>query len=263
MTPDLFGQILEKIKREMPEKRVVNLYIFGDPMLSPYLFDIIDLIHENNMFAAVSTNLSMEIDFKMLMEHSPDCLKVSLSGFTQEIYSTTHNGGNIWLVKSNLYKMRYMMDRYRNTMRVIVGYHLYKNNGGEEERQMALLCKELSFLFQVKTGIYWNIRKKIGIDQYNDSDLQFIDKYCIVNESLQGVTDRESENHGPLTCGYLEETNKSLFIDHDGKVMLCCNFRSDDAIFDYTYLDTPISVIQEDRCKHFLCKACIKNGLNY
>ena len=261
MLPETYEMILDKIKTEMPQKRVVYLYIFGDPLLSPYLFDIIDITHKKDMFAVVSTNFSLNPNFDKLMEHAPDCIKVSISGFSQKVYETTHNGGNVELVKRNLYLLSEMMLKKNGTTTVLLGYHRYKNNTGDEEIRMRDLCNELGFVFQVKKGVYWNNLKRLGLEPFSQDDISFINTYCIDGDVY--LDTKSIYNNEQLYCGYLDGRDKSLFIDWDGSVMLCCNFRSDSSIFPYSYLDVPMDIIQTDRSSHFLCRECMKHGINF
>ena len=258
MNKELFEKIIDKIIMELPSKKLIHLYNFGDPMLSPHIYDIIDVIHERNMFAVVSTNLSTEVDFNELAKHCPDLIKVSLSGFTQQVYQTTHNGGNIILVKSNLYKLRYMLNKCHSKSKVIIGYHAYKNNGGEEERRMAELSAELGFFFQVKKGVYFNNRKLLGLDNFEEKDISFINNYCIDGEKYFEIA---TNKQGRDSCSFLDDKERSLFIDWDGSVTLCCSFHTNESVFPYSYLEVPIEKIQKDRCSHQLCKECMEHGI--
>ena len=61
----------------------------------------------------------------------PDIIKISLSGFYKEAYDKTHTGGDINLVKSNLYKLKYLIDRYKKDILVDINYHKYIDNSGK------------------------------------------------------------------------------------------------------------------------------------
>ena len=66
-----------------------------------------------------------------IIKSEPDYLKVSLSGFYPEAYNNTHQGGDINLVKKNLYLMKELLDKYKTKTLVDINYHLYKDNSGE------------------------------------------------------------------------------------------------------------------------------------
>ena len=53
------------------------------------------------------------------------------------------------------------------------------------------------------------------------------------------------------------------FIDWNGDVELCCSIRKDDAILPFSYLDTPLSVIQKERYNHYICKECVAHNLEW
>ena len=97
-------KVLAKIKSENPNCSHVSLYNWGGPLIHPQLDEIIKLFIVG--IAVGPTNLSHE-DFKRIervLRAEPDYLKISLSGFYQNTYQHTHQGGDIELVKANLYK---------------------------------------------------------------------------------------------------------------------------------------------------------------
>ena len=73
----------------------------------------------------------------------PDYLKISLSGYYPEAYNNTHQGGDITLVKSNLYRLKYMLDKHNSNTLVDINYHLYKDNNGKNLKKMTELAEEL------------------------------------------------------------------------------------------------------------------------
>ncbi len=82
--------------------------------------------------------------------------------------------------------------------------------------------------------------------------------YCIDAKTIIEPIEEE----GRFACSYLDENNKSLFVDWDGKVILCCYFRADESFFSYSFLDVSMENIQRDRQSHALCKKCMEYGLN-
>lgn len=257
MTPECYEKIIKKIKKELPENRCIFLYIFGDPCLSPYLTEIIDITHKYGLFAIISTNLSMSLDIQKLIKHQPDCIKVSVSGYTQDIYGSTHNNGDVRLVKSNLYQLRYYMDILKKETNIVVGYHLYNNNQGESSK-MEELCKELGFLFQPVKAAWNNNHKKMGLDKFEPEDIKFITSYY---ENYKEILLPLSTDYGKdKYCGLLEE---GLFIDWDGRVLLCCTMRREDAKLPFYYLDVSLEQIKEERKKHYICNECIAHNLEW
>ena len=147
MDLDTFKAVVAKIKREAPLLTHVGLYNCGEPFLHPNLPEIINHLHENGAAVAVSSNLSMRFGDRIdeVIRASPDYLKISLSGYYPKAYDTTHGGGDINLVKSNMYRLRYLIDRYKAKTYVDVNYHLYRDNNGVNLKKMQELCRELDF----------------------------------------------------------------------------------------------------------------------
>ena len=259
MTPETFETIIRKLKKEMPSIKCINLYIFGDPMLSPYLPQILEICRKYNLFSIVSTNLSMQIDLeKILKSTPPSCIKISISGYSQEIYQTTHNNGNINLVKSNMYKIKYLIEKYKVPTCVVVGYHIYTNNADDEYRKMQNLCEELGFLFQPTEAIFCNHFKRMGLEPFSEEDVEFISKYYKDSETILNCLPRTKGKQ--LKCGLLDN---GLFIDFDGRVLVCCGYRRDDAVLPFNYIDTPLKLIQQERRKSYICRECVAHNLEW
>ena len=87
----------------------------------------------------------MDKNLKALVKAEPDSFRISLSGFYQKNYKETHRGGDIRQVKSNMYRLRHLMDQYSSKTTVQVLYHVYKHNAGDDLLMMVKLCEELNF----------------------------------------------------------------------------------------------------------------------
>ena len=215
--------------------------------MSPYLPEIINIIKSEGLLSIISTNLSNEKNIDEIIKAEPDHIKVSLSGYTQEIYKTTHNGGDIRLVKSNLYRIRYLLDKYKlNT-----NLWIFKN--------LVMLCNELGYIFQPKEALYCNMFKKIGIEKFNESDIEFIKKYYDDYDKILNppIINNDISN---IHCNMLEN---SIFIDYDGKIILCCSTLRNNEILDINYLDVSIEKIQAERKKSLICKKCKEYGFQF
>ena len=256
MKSELYEKIIKKVKRELPEVKCVFLYIFGEPLLNRNLPDIIKITHEQGLYAILSTNLSMEVELEKIIQANPDCIKISLSGYSQSIYSTTHNGGNIDLVKANMLKMKDYIKKNHASTSVIVGYHLYNNNL-QEETQMKQLCSECDFLFQSSKAEYCNVFKKWGLAEFSTEDKKFIEQYY--SNSKEILNKLPIKNKNASGCGYLDE---GLFIDYNGDVILCCSVMHKDAVFG-NYLSKDLDEINKSRKCSWICKACMEHGTNW
>ncbi|MCH5248864.1 MAG: radical SAM protein [Lachnospiraceae bacterium] len=256
MSPLLYEKIIAKIKREIPDNKSIYLYNTGDPLLNKECSQIIEITHKYGMYAIISTNLSMEVDLDSLIKANPDCIKVSLSGFNQEIYSTTHNGGNVELVKKNLLKIKELIAKYNATTNIIIGYHLYVNNSGSEQINMVEFCRKCGFIFQSTTALYANPFKRWKLTDFSKDDIEFINTYY---EYPNKILDEKVPDAPIYECGYLDN---GLFIDYDGKMLLCCVPMHKDAIYT-DYLSSNMDEINQKRRSNWICHECMRHGANF
>ena len=114
MTLETFKSVFDKIMEDSPSTSHISLYSWGEPLLHPYLSEIIDYVHERNVAVALSSNLSIKFRSRLdkIIQSNPDYLKVSLSGFYPDAYNSTHQGGDIELVKANLILIRKLIEKY-------------------------------------------------------------------------------------------------------------------------------------------------------
>lgn len=253
MKKELFESVITKLKSELDDFKYVYLYIFGEPLLNPELPDIVRIIHKHNLLAIISTNLSLKANIEELMEAEPDCIKVSVSGFSQDVYSTTHNGGNVELVKSNLEKIsRYNRDCEKN-IPVVVGYHGYNNNQGVEREQMKEFCQMQDIFFQYTNAWYSQRVKQWKMLEYTEEDISFVRKlYDNPEEILYPPVVNSTRD-----CYYIEN---GVFIDYKGDITLCCIGLNDNASYG-NYLCTTLEEANKRREKSELCALCRKYGM--
>ena len=253
MSVEMFQKVIRKAKKDWQGCECVSLFNFGEPLLNPNIDKMIQIIREEKYSSVISTNLSVDIDLKKIVKVNPDIIKVSLSGYSQKIYETTHTGGDIRLVLSNMYKLKYYIDKYKSETKVLVGYHLYNNNR-EEGKKIKSICEELNFVYQPCEAIYNNIFKITGKEEFTLQDKEFISKYY-PNPDIY----LNNQDYGDATkeCARITDF---LFVDWDGKIILCCQTLHDKCLMGINYLDVSIEEIQEARKNHPVCVWCKENG---
>lgn len=259
MSLDDFTKITEKLINEVGLVSHICLYSWGEPLLHPRLDLFIKHAHDTGIAIAVSTNLSIESSdqIEKLIQASPDYLKISLSGFYPEIYNTTHTGGNIDLVKSNLYKIKYFIDKHQSSIFVDVNYHMYKNNIGADLTKMKELCDDLGF---VLSPCYANITPVERLIDYCEGNLdaktkKFL-KLLLVGID-KGLEIARPYNH--LPCRFL--TNQ-ININWDRSVPLCCVcFDRQSSTISDDYLKDSLEVISRRKGNHSLCQKCKKYAI--
>lgn len=82
---DRFRRVLDDIT---PYARFVGLYNWGDPLLHPRLYDMIEYVKARNIFTKISTNLHAfrAEDAERLVRTGLDDLAISLHGLSEESY---------------------------------------------------------------------------------------------------------------------------------------------------------------------------------
>lgn len=252
MSLDDFIKITEKMINEVGLVSHICLYSWGEPFLHPKLDSFIEHVHSMGIATAVSTNLSIESSnqIEKIVRTSPDYLKISLSGFYPEIYNTTYTGGNIDLVKSNLYKLKYFIEKHKSSIFVDVNYHLYKNNIGIDLHRMKELCDDVGF---VLSPCYANVTPVERLIDYCEGNLDVktqeflklllvgIDKGLEITKAYRG-----------LPCRFL--TNQ-VNINWDRSVPLCCVcFDRQNSIISDDYLKDSLKDISIKKENHPLCR---------
>lgn len=258
MTLDDFKRIIDKVLKENELVTHISLYSWGEPFLHPELNRIIKHAHSMGIATAVSTNLSIASSrqIEKIVKSSPDYLKVSLSGYYPAVYNTTHSGGDINLVKSNLYKLRYFIDKFASSIFVEVNYHLYKNNTGIDLAKMQELCHELEYTI---SSCYANITPIERLIDYCEGNLDDNTKNFL--ELLLVSIDKGLEITKPyrnLPCRFL--TNQ-ININWDRSVPLCCVcYDSRSSTISNNYLIDSLEEILLNKKNHIQCQKCLEYG---
>lgn len=259
MPLDDFIKVTEKMINEVDLVSHISLYSWGEPFLHPELNLIIDHAHSLGVATAVSTNLSIASSdqIEKIVKSSPDYLKISLSGYYPETYNTTHTGGDITLVKANLYKLKYFIEKYESFIFVEVNYHLYKNNIGIDLTRMKELCDDLGFVLSL---CYANVTPVERLIDYCEGNIDPKTKKFL--ELLLVGIDKGLEIAKPynnLPCRFL--TNQ-ININWDRSVPLCCVcFDSKNSTISNDYLKDSLKDISIRKENHPLCKKCIKYAI--
>jgi len=254
-----FEDVVGKMMMESSLINHVSLYSWGEPFLHPQLPQFIDYLHSHEIAVAVSSNLSIRSDeqLKKVVRASPDYLKISLSGFFPETYQRTHVGGDINLVKSNLYKLRYFIDRFRTSIFVEVNYHLYKHNCDQDLERMRELCSDLGFAIAPVPALVMPVERVIDYCEGNpDAETTMLSDLLLVgiDEGLEATKHFRGD-----PCRFL--TNQ-VNVNWDKSVPLCCIcFSDDETIIAPDYTSTPLEEIEKRKNKHPLCKKCMKYGV--
>tara|TARA_B100001123_G_C15288736_1_gene1016636 strand:- start:769 stop:2079 length:1311 start_codon:yes stop_codon:yes gene_type:complete len=261
MKLDDFKKVIKKMKEQVDVITHVSLYSWGEPLLHKELHLIVEHLHEQGIAAAVSSHLSIPSDdqIRKLVKSSPEYLKVSTSGFYPDAYNSTHTGGDVNLVKANMYKIKYYMDAYKSKIYVDVNYHLYKNNIGKDLEMMKNLCDELGFGLSTTYPVVFPIERCIDyLEGRPSKEVKELSKLLLVNID-EGLEITKSQRDQP--CRYL--TNQ-VNINWDRSVPLCCvtfDRQKNSSIISNDFLKDSVKNLEKKKENHSLCTKCIGHGI--
>lgn len=283
MDMKLYQDILDKAHKETPSGGVVCCYANSEPLLHPHIDEVVAHARMRGFRLELSTNLNLVKNLDAALSQRPDLFTVSVSGFTQEVYSRHHRGGNIEVVKENLKTLAKLRDSKYPDVHMGVSYHMYKDNGGEELEQMRKFSEGLGFqwllswarsivleptvqalrhLEKERTGSIppYEIRAD-GMDLNKilpPADPEFIKNM----ELLQFPPSRAAELYARFPIAPVCLIGDVFtYIRHDGRVMLCPWV--DDMRFCLgNYLDLTQEQLSEMRRGQPFCKECLRYRLN-
>lgn len=256
----LFQRILQKIGRETPvAEPQVWLYNWGEPLLHPELPAFVEAVRQAGFSSHLSSNLNVENGLKALIKANPDTLKISWSGFSQASYGVTHERGDVQLLKSNLYRLRSYLDRYRVGTRVWVGHHLYRNNLAEQQ-QVIDLCAELGFAYHPVQAFFQPLeRVRDLLDGRVDETRHPVLQQLLV-DPRDYVPNIRQRRDGQYDC---ELRFNQTVINHDGKVALCCGVYEPRNMLGVDFIDTPAECLEAMKYRHPFCTECRARGMDY
>ena len=255
LKPELCSRILDKLMLDYPDNMGVFYYIFGEPFLNPDLDKLIALARQRGLSVCVSSNFSFQKDIQRILRAEPDILKVSVSGYRQEVYQRHHNGGRAAHVYRNLETLHQYLSSNASDTSVVVGYHIYKDNPGADMARVGDICREYGFLFAPVRAIYNNPLKRMGLSPLTEQDLRFL-RECYDDPEQQMACEITHKN-ARFACRNLRD---KLFLDYDGTVMLCELLHRDTVYRNY--LDVSREEIHDWRSSHEMCRICMAHGMH-
>jgi MoaA/NifB/PqqE/SkfB family radical SAM enzyme len=261
MELDVFKKVFDKIVSDTPEVSHLSLYSWGEPLLHPYISAIVEYVHARGVAVALSSNLSIRFESRLdsLIQQQPDYLKVSVSGYYPEVYGSTHQGGDINLVKSNLYRLRHLIDKYKAKTLVDINYHLYRNNIGPDLDQFRRLAEELGFIISETYALVMPLERVLNhLDGKVDLQVKLLESNLLVTID-EGITAASAHRLPEGVCPFREN---QVNINADLTVPVCCTvFNRDETIVSNNFLkSTPDGLLKEKSLVE-VCNRCSQRGL--
>jgi len=260
MQIEVFDEIISKIERETPSPNPqIWLYNWGEPLLHPKLPKMIKRIQQAGYRSYLSSNLNVEKGLKELIKANPTELKVSLSGFKPNTYDITHAGGDINLVKSNLYRLRKYLDHYQSQTRIWIGHHIYKTNQ-DEVAEVKKICQELSFEHHPIQAFYQPLEKLIKLAKGD----QEVRHQPIMSQFLVPIEQQVEFSKKHRSQGFdCELRFNQTVINSDASVALCCSQYDAKNALGIDFINYSHEEIEDRKYRHQLCKECRHLGLDY
>lgn len=253
-----FERVIDKIRAESPVA-VPEIWLFnwGEPFLHPELAAMIELLNRHGLPSFLSTNLNIRRGLSAVIAADPGVIKVSMSGFSEATYSTTHARGRLDLLKANLVRLRELIDEHGAGTTVWVGQHVYRNNR-EEVAPVAELCRELGFEHRPIAAFYQPLEKLLALAEGESLDEPVLD--LLLEHPRDYLPRIAAGRDRRYDC---ELRANQTVINHDGRVALCCSVYEPENMLGLDFLDTPREAIEAAKYRHPTCARCQKAGLAY
>jgi MoaA/NifB/PqqE/SkfB family radical SAM enzyme len=253
MSAATYKNVLDKLIKEIPLLGSIQLYTWGEPLLNPELPEIVTITREAKVLSAISSNLNYAKNLEGVVTARPDWFKVSCSGWGGN-YERTHTGGKWNVFLSNLQKLANFRDKLHPEMQIILNYHLYKHNTGEDYRRIESLCKDLSLIFVPNHAYLYPL----------DSVMDFVDGKELSPEAKktipmllmtleEGIS--KARERASLPC----PEERCFPINWDCRVRECGVFFR--PFVAENFLDTPLTEIIK-RKESGLCVECRKRAIH-
>jgi hypothetical protein len=255
---DLFRKIIEKADREYNVFQV-SLFNWGEPSLHPELPELVSIVRSHGLNCSISSNLNMVRRLDDLFRAEPTLFRISLSGFTQNIYGQSHVRGNIERVKEN---MRLVAESRRRvgtkTTDVQVYFHKYRHNLGELA-QMKEYATSLGFSWLENWAYYMPIEKTLALaeGQLPEGERAYVeDTFALpIGEALAAALPYRDHK-----CRLYEQ---QIVLDLQGQIILCCG------VYDYkssgglgSFLEMTPKELMKAKENHPTCEKCTRNAIH-
>ena len=259
MRYDDVEKVLNKIIEESPNCSHVSLYSWGEPLLHPQIAEIVALFHSRGIAVGISSNLSHQDTAKIdrVMRANPDYLKISLSGFYKSAYDSTHQGGDVSLVKSNMYRIAFLKEKLKLDTMIDINYHLYRNNCTTNYAKMQDLANELGFILSSVHALVMPLERVLA-ERNGEPDPQTIalQDNLLVNID-EGITASKSVQLDS-GCPFM---NNQMNINSDLSVPVCCLVFDEKYNVSANYLVDSFDSIQSAKHSSQICHECMAHNL--
>jgi len=259
MTEALLRQILDKATREAVVASVA-LFNWTEPLLHPRLAELVRVVKSYGLKCSISSHLNVMRGIDDLLSAGVDWFRVSLSGYRQEVYERTHRGGEIEKVKANMVELAAAKRRTGATTDIEVFFHRYRGNLADE-LMMRRFAEDLGFRFSAAWAQVMPVEKILSyadpvqpLVRLTDDDYELIERLVLPLDEVLSLTAQRPVSTCPLQDDYMT-------LDVEGNAYLCCATSSRHSNRLASFLETPLSELQQMKRTHPLCGPCMAKGL--
>ena len=205
MPLELFKSLVDEIADKI---YFINLYNWGEPLLHPQVFDMVEYATSKGLSVRISSNLNKMTPEQALrmVESGLEELLVDVDGATQETYEKYRVGGRLTRVLENIHEIVAIKRRLGSAFPLITARALVNRYNQSELGHIQALVWDLGVDRFEAVPIY--------VDQGNPED---------VREWVPSAEQRGSVNppDQPRKC---EDLWRNLTVSWDGGVFPCCWF---------------------------------------
>jgi len=255
MSAATYKEVIDKLVSEIPFLYLVDLYLWGEPLLNPDLAEIIRINNRLGLASGISSNLNVSKHLEEVIKESPAQIRISISGYGPKNYEETHTGGKWERLHKNLLLLAEYIKKYKTNTIVEIYYHVNKNNVNEYQKLLDL-CTPLGF--RVAPSIHMVL---------HDHALDYVEKKTLP-DGVKKAIDLMHISLDEMLATAKSEHHKSCLlkrcvpvINWDLKVFACCNYVQD-AVLAPNYLDITLDKIIELRNNCTLCRKCQGHSLH-
>lgn len=269
MNLDYFRKVCEKIKIENKDATIL---VFGnsEPFLNKNIVQYIKILKDLELKCTISSNLNVFKNVEQTIKLCPDSFIISVSGYSQDIYSRAHRGGNIEVVKENMDHLSQIIKNNHLQTNIVVNYHLYTYNWKKDFDDMKKFSHDCGFSFtancarSISMEMTLEYMHRLEKEQNkNFSELPFCVNLPIdFSEEIETLIVKPDDIfamykniNSAILCPF---SNFETFIRYDGSVQLCgCCSDARLTIAD-DYINTTNEEIQKKRRWHPFCEVCLR-----
>lgn len=251
-------QIFAKIAKEYGPK-VFYLHIWNEPLLHPDIVEILAKAEQYGHSCALSTNLNVVADYAGIMK-SPALkgLVVSFSGFSQEMSSRGHRGGNVKLALKHLKEVGKYTKESQAT--VVMNFHSYIDND-EDGNILEALCNKYGIVFASYDASVLQEEPENGLlrghEEWRDSD--DIVKLVLPRLKTEPYYFEKISTLSDIPC---HSQYHILVLDHEGQVCTCTHKGPDDPHKLGDFLSMTSEELFETKWSFPICTHCKAIGMH-